>query len=107
METFGGLESNEKTIDIQGDRGCPLTAKQDGDRINKNRSCTSSIRKKRNEPQNIAGVAIRRRNGVLCLERDAWSTVKRLKQETNESAPPPRGGFSPALWGWRRMATTV
>ena len=35
MEEFGRQESSEKNIAILGDRWCPQTAKQDGDRISK------------------------------------------------------------------------
>ena len=39
MEEFGRLESSEKTIFILGDRWWPQTAKQEGDRINKQFLC--------------------------------------------------------------------
>lgn len=61
---------------------------------------------KRYERRNVGGVAIKSKNGVVRLEKGAWSTGKRLKQATHEYTTP-RGGFSPVLWGWRRMATTV
>ena len=101
-----GLESNERAIAILGDIRCPLTAKQDRDRINQQFWWTNSTQKKGNERQNVGGVAIKSKDGVLRLESGAWSTVKPLKQATNVYATP-RVGFSPVLWGWRRMATTV
>ena len=62
MEEFGSLQSSEKTIAILGDRWWPQMAKQDGDRINKQFTC--SIWKKRNERPNVGGVFIRSRNGA-------------------------------------------
>ena len=35
MKAFDGLDRNEKAIAILGDMGCPQTAKQDRDRIDK------------------------------------------------------------------------
>ena len=43
----------------------------------------------RNERPNVGGVSIRSRNGAPCRKRGAWSMVKRLRQATNEYAPPP------------------
>ena len=62
MEEFGRLESSEETIAILGDRWWPQTAKQEGDRISKQFS--RNIWKKRNQPPNVGGVAIRSRNGA-------------------------------------------
>ena len=70
---------------IPGDRWWPQTAKQDGDRIDKQFLCNTL--KKRNERPNVGGVSIRSGNGTPS-RRDAWSMVKRLRQATNEYAPP-------------------
>ena len=43
----------------------------------------------RNERSSAGGISIRSRNGALSLERDAWSTVKALREATNEYAPHP------------------
>ena len=65
MEELGRLESSEKTIAILGDRWWPQTAKQDGDRINKQfLYLVCNIWKKRNERPNAGGVSIRSRNGA-------------------------------------------
>ena len=75
MEEFGRPESSEKTVAILGDRWCPQTPNQDGDRISKQFLC--NIWKKRNERSNVGmpllvfGVGT-----VLHLGRDAWSMVK-------------------------------
>ena len=106
MEEFGGLEINEKTIAILRDRGYAQMVKQDGDRINQDVLCTNSVREKRKECLNVERDAIGRTNGVVHLERDAWSTVERLKKTINEYAPS-RVWVSPVLWGCRQSATTV
>ena len=41
VEELGGQENSEKTIAILGDRWCPQTAKQDGDRISKQFLCST------------------------------------------------------------------
>ena len=64
IEEFGRLESSEKTIAILGDRWWPQTAKQDGDRISKQFLCYYSMRMKRNERPNVAGVFIKSRNSA-------------------------------------------
>ena len=51
MEEFGRLESSEKTNAILGNRWCPQTAKQEGDKISKQYLC--NICKKRNERPNV------------------------------------------------------
>ena len=104
MEESVTLESSWKTIAILGDRFWPQTAKEDEDMISKRWLCT--LPKYRNVRPNAGGVAIRSRNGVLRPKIDAWSMLKRLRQATNEYAPAPLCGFSPVLWGWRRLATT-
>ena len=62
MEEFGRLESSEKTMAILGDKWCPQTAKQEGDRISKHLLC--STWKRRNERRNVGGVSFRSRNGA-------------------------------------------
>ena len=47
METFGTLDSNERAIDILGDRWWPQATKQEGDKMSKN--YMRNIRKKRTE----------------------------------------------------------
>ena len=44
------------------------------------------------------------------LERDAWSTIKRLRQTTNDYRPPsplPDILYQVHRLGWRRLATTL
>ena len=88
MEEIRRLETSEKTIAILRDRWWPQTAKQDEDRIRK--QFMWNIWKKRNERPNVEGVFIRLLGvgTVLCLERDAWSMVKLLRQATSEYSPP-------------------
>ena len=62
MEEFGKPESSERTIAIIENRWWPQTAKQDGDRINK--QFLRNIWKKRNERPNVGRVSIRSRNGA-------------------------------------------
>ena len=50
--------------------------KQGGDRINIHILCSNSVRKKRKECLNVGGVDIRSTNGVVPLERAAWSTFE-------------------------------
>ena len=88
MEEFGGLESKEETIAILGDRGCSQMVERDWDRINKHLLCTNSVRTNRKERPNVGGDAVRNTNVVVHLERDAWSSVKRLKKAANEYALP-------------------
>ena len=52
MEEFGRLESSEKTIAILGDGWWPQTAKQDGDRMDK-QTVLCNIWKNRSERPNI------------------------------------------------------
>ena len=87
MEGFGRPESSEKTIVILGDRWWPQTVKQDGDRISA--QFLGTIRKRRNERPNVGGVSLLGVGTMPRLERDEWSTVKSLRQATNEYAPPP------------------
>ena len=67
MENFDTLDCSEKTIDIQGDRWWPQTAKQGGDRISK--QFLRNIRKKSNELPNIGVVSIMSRNGAPSRKR--------------------------------------
>ena len=85
MKEFGRLESSKKTIAVLGDRLWPQTAKQDGDRINKQFLC--STWKKRNERPNVGGVSIRSRNGALSRKRCVING--QLAKATNEDTPPP------------------
>ena len=77
METFGTLDSSEKTIAMLGDRWWPQTAKQERDKISKQFLC--NIRKKKNVTSaqmlevSLSGVRV---GTVLRPERDAWSMVK-------------------------------
>ena len=62
METFGTLDSSEKTIAMLGDRWWPQTAKQEEDKITK--KCLCSIWKERSERPNVGGVSRRSRSGA-------------------------------------------
>ena len=90
-----------KTIAIVIDRWSPQTTKQDGDRTNRHFPC--DIWTKRIELLNVEEVSTKSRNGVLRLQRDAWSMVYRLKQAGHEYATLFSGGF--VHWGWRPLAT--
>ena len=57
------VDSSEKTIAILGGRGCPQTAKQEGDKISQTFHCDTEM--------SLFGVGT-----VFRLKKDAWSTVK-------------------------------
>ena len=87
IEEFGRLESSEKTIAILGDMWWQQTAKQDGDRINKNsfygiygRSAMSA---------HMLEVSIRSRNGAPVSKgmRGQWPNDKG-KQQMSPPLPP-------------------
>ena len=70
-EEFDTLDSSKKTTAILGDEWWPQAAEQEGDNNSK-----KFLWKQRNERPIVEGVSMRSSNGVLRLERDAWSMVK-------------------------------
>ena len=73
---------------ILGDKWWPQTAKQDGDRINKQFLC--SMWEKRNERPNVGGVSIRG-NNVEGM-RGQWSKGKQQMSTPPPPLPPGSGG---------------
>ena len=63
METFGTLDSSEKTIAMLGDRWWPQTAKQEEDKLEVSMKHTK-YGKKLNERLNVGGVSIVSWNGA-------------------------------------------
>ena len=75
VETFGTLDSSQKTIAILGDRWWPQTAKLEGDQISKKFLLCNTWEKLMNA-QKMLDVSLLGVGTVLRLERDAWSMVK-------------------------------
>ena len=88
---------SENTIAILGDDGGPRRRNK-RIRLAKTLYYTyegCNIWQKRKERPRLGGVSLLGIGTVLRLERDVWSMVKRLRQATNEYAPPPPNNIRP------------
>ena len=79
------LYGSVKVIAMVGAKWWPQTVKHKGDKTRKQFLCR--IRNMRIERPKVGRVPIKSTNGVLSLERDAWSMVNLPMQATNEYAP--------------------
>ena len=90
MERFGTLDESEKTIATLGDRWRPQAAKQKGDKMRKTNIYTWYVSHRNNVMSaHKSEVPLFGVRTALRLELSAWSMVKRIRQVTNQCAPPP------------------